>query len=97
MLTWLDEGNTLPQVLPIVIRGNIIDVNLVTFLGNEGKADMHEVYLFQWSEVMYCVQTGSPAAEPPGTTRSETEILKKATATQDIQTPLTPEGKISER
>lgn len=48
----MKESHTLPQVLPIVIRGHIIDVNLVTFLGNEGKADMHEVYMFQWSDVL---------------------------------------------
>lgn len=55
-----------------------------------------------FSGVMYCVQTGSPAAEPRGTTLTETEILKKAEQqksrnrplTQDIQAPLTPEGKI---
>lgn len=31
-----------------------------------------------FSGVMYCVQTGSPAAEPQGTTLSEIEILKKS-------------------
>lgn len=51
----MKESHTLPQVLPIVIRGHIIDVNLVTFLGNEKKADMHEVDTLQPSEVMYCV------------------------------------------
>ncbi len=49
----MKESHTLPQVLPVVIRGHIIDVNLVTFLGNERKADTHEVDR-RYSRVKWC-------------------------------------------
>lgn len=92
----MKESHTLPQVLPIVIRGHIIDVNLVTFLGNERKADMHEVDTLQPSDVL-CIDRFTRHRASGNDDESESEVLKKreqATATQDVQAPLTPEGKI---